>query len=343
MVVNFRGFLPLLAILPGSTSLPAHGQVTCLLCSDQNERVISGGADLIANGTFEEPGGTLYVAICPNAIAYAADVPGWTCTGGGAATYASLTDDFITLVPEGVLALYLGNSYCTVCPGTTSASCLLPGCVAEGLTKGYPLSTNDFGGPAGVSVEQTVSNLLPGASYVLEFWAGGEGFFASEGLFAVDVGFGMSYLRCPSTPPQAGTIGRRYVLVFTANATAHTVRFTNWGHITAQSTEVVLDDIRLFAENDLPLPVVCHSAVQVATTGPGVRLWPSPFSDVLSVERPDDGPTTFAMRDATGRLVVEAPLIRSLTLPLEYLAPGTYTYTVGTDMGTGERGVVMKL
>lgn len=336
------GLFRLLAVLTGPAVLPAYGQVTCLLCSDQNDRVITGGADLLANGTFEDPGGIPYAIICPNSTAYAADVPGWTCTGGSTATYASLTDDIITLVPEGDLALYLGNSYCTVCPGTPSASCLVPGCVADGLSTGYPVSGPDFGGTAGVSVEQTVPGLLPGASYVLEFWAGGEDPAVDEGLFAVDVGFGMNYLRCPPTPPQPGTIGRRFVVVFTATGAAHTVRFTNWGHITAQSTEVVLDDIRLFAENDLPLPVACHTTVPVATVRPSVLLWPSPFTDVLHVERPDDGPTTFILRDAGGHLVIEAPLNRSLTLPLERLAPGSYTYTVGVSKGSCERGVVMK-
>jgi PKD repeat protein len=94
---------------------------------------------------------------------------------------------------------------------------------------------------------------VPGNTYVLEFWAGGEQYLGSwdgKGLFAVDVGFGDTLLRCPATPNNGG-IGTRYIIEFNAIAASHTIKFTNWGHIRYNCTELVLDDVRLYTVAEL--------------------------------------------------------------------------------------------
>ena len=77
------------------------------------------------------------------------------------------------------------------------------GGTVSGIPSGYPVNTPGFGGTAGLSLQQTVSGLIAGNTYVLEFWAGGESlsWYTESGVFAVDVGFGNIFMRCkPSNP-----------------------------------------------------------------------------------------------------------------------------------------------
>jgi PKD repeat protein len=115
------------------------------------------------------------------------------------------------------------------------------------IPPGYPTNDPGYGGSNGVSIEQTVSGLIAGATYVLEFWAGGEPQahgWQDPGVFAVDIGFGYTYLRNKPTCP--GCIGTTYIIVFNATSASHTLKFTNWGHICIPCTELILDNVRLF-------------------------------------------------------------------------------------------------
>jgi PKD repeat protein len=205
--------------------------------------------NLIVNGSFENtdctpwPAGDRY---CPNSSAYSCDLANWTCTGGGVNTYACTLDGTYIPIVDGSLAVYFGNSFCNVCSGNVGdTSCFASlGCSMAGLPQGFPYNDPSYGGANGVSIKQTVNGLNPGDVYVLEFWAGGEWSYTCEGLFALDVGFGDTLLRCK--PTGLGAIGTRYVVVFIADTSSQTIKFTNWGHIGYSCTELVLDNVRLY-------------------------------------------------------------------------------------------------
>jgi hypothetical protein len=100
---------------------------------------------------------------------------------------------------------------------------------------------------------QVVNGLTVGDVYELEFWCGGEGGFNDPGIFALDLGFGNTLLRCY---PSQGLTGRVYIVEFRATSSSHPIMFTNWGHLTSTSTEVILDNVRLYtvAELDPSVP-----------------------------------------------------------------------------------------
>ena len=199
----------------------ATAQVLCVQCFNQNDTVgVNVGANnLIANGGFENTTCAVNClgVFCPSATTFNCSISNWTCTGGGTLTYACLYDSANYFVAEGNRAAYFGNSYANPCSGTAGGNfpnndttCLnYSGCTITGLPSGYPLSGLNYGGVTGISLSQTVSGLIPGNTYVLEFWAGGEyeGWFSKNGIFAVDVGFGNIFLSCKIThqPPDIGT------------------------------------------------------------------------------------------------------------------------------------------
>ncbi len=238
-------------------------QVVCIFCYDQNDSISHGVNNLLLNGGFEAPSCTSG-SFCPLSTYYMCDIPNWTCTGGGTSTYAQVFDvagawygSFLSEIIEGTYAVYMGNFYCDACsPNMSDTSCLINvDCTVTGIPAGYPFNPDPtYGGSTGVSIEQTVNGLMPGNTYVLEFWAGGEYDGVTPlGLFAVDVGFGYTFLRDKAT--NIGDIGTRYIIEFNAVSTSHTIKFTNWGHIGNSATELVLDDVKLYTLADLDTSV----------------------------------------------------------------------------------------
>ncbi|HYV95563.1 MAG TPA: hypothetical protein VE978_27560, partial [Chitinophagales bacterium] len=236
-------------------------QILCILCYDQNDSISTGVNNLLQNGGFENtpcPPSTGVIgsptSICPNSNGYVCDFVNWTCTGGGSNTYACLYNDSInkSIIVQGTNAVYFGNYLCNPCsPIFDDTSCLTTlDCTVTGIPTGYPLNMNaGYGGATGVSLEQTVNGLIPGNTYVLEFWAGGEESYPFKGLFALDIGFGDTLLRCRSTGP--GDVGITYIIQFNATSPSHTIKFTNWGHICGSCTELVLDNVRLYTLAEL--------------------------------------------------------------------------------------------
>ncbi|MEO5673750.1 MAG: T9SS type A sorting domain-containing protein [Chitinophagales bacterium] len=215
--------------------------------------------NLLLNGSFENNNCTPNVdsGFCPSSLKYNCTIPDWICSGGGPGTYASVYNSVATVVPDGSFVLYFGNDFCNACSAVLNdTSCLINiDCAVTGIPDGYPQNTATFGGVNGVSLEQSVSGLIVGNTYVLEFWAGGENSYAfpNMGLFAVDVGFGDTLLRCkPSSP---GWIATTYIIEFKATSASQTIKFTNWGHICTSCTELMLDNVRLYAVAELS-PVV---------------------------------------------------------------------------------------
>ena len=256
-------------------SFQTQSQILCIFCWDQNEQISQNVNNLIVNGGFENTTCAFNSnanSFCPNSANYNCDIANWICTGGGLSTYSCFYDSNYWYVQEGTHSAYFGNSFCPPC-NTGDTSCLVnTDCEVTGLSPGYPLNSATYGGALGISLEQTVTGLTSGATYVLEFWAGGESFgggFPDKGLFGVDIGFGYTYLRCKPTESYTG-VGSRYIIVFNATAASHTIKFTNWGHICFTCTELVLDDVRLYtlAEIDPIVPPCTGANVTALFTAP---------------------------------------------------------------------------
>ena len=232
------------------TFLTAHSQILCIQCYDQNAQLNPGCSNLVLNGSFENYTGTYY--FCPAFSGYNLDITNWTCTGGGTNTYASLIDGTsgLSMIGAGNHAAYMGNFYCWACTDADheDTSCLAfdSACLVTGVIPDFPHNTPQQGNNTGVSLVQTVSGLTVGATYILEFWVGGEmpSYFVQHGIFGVDIGFGVQVFNCHGT--DVGDVGRRYMIVFKATSTSHNVKFTNWGHICSTCTEAVIDDIFLY-------------------------------------------------------------------------------------------------
>ena len=229
-------------------------QVICINCYRQNEPISPNAPNLILNGSFESTNCNSGDNICPASPTYSCDFSNWNCTGGGTSTYAQLPGWAVT-IPDGTNVVYLGNWFSTNCSATADdTSCVInSGCTVEGIPPGYPHSEAQYGGSTGVSLDQTVSGLIPGEIYFLEFWGGGEGGttgFSDPGLFGIDIGFGYLFLSNVSTC-YSGAIGTRYIIEFRATSSSHTIKFTNWGHKCSSCTELILDDVRLYDFADL--------------------------------------------------------------------------------------------
>ena len=154
-------------------------QIICVLCFNTNDSISSNVTNYIVNGGMENttclpwPSADRY---CPNSTAYNCDIANWTCTGGGPSTYACMMDGAFIYVVEGTKAAYFGNYFSQNCgPVQGDTSCItMTDCEVGGIPPNYPTNDPAYGGSQGVSLEQTVTGLVPGAAYVLEFWAGGE-------------------------------------------------------------------------------------------------------------------------------------------------------------------------
>jgi hypothetical protein len=255
----------------------ASAQILCLYCYEQNDSISQNVNNMVLNGSFEnhncQP--NIYSSsFCPVSQYYSCAVPDWTCTGGGFDTYVSIDDYTFTQTADGNYAAYFGDGVSgRICSAQQfDTSCFTPtGCEMLNIPAGYPIADPTLGGNLGVSLEQTVSGLSVGNTYVLEFWAGGEPQshgWQNPGVFAVDIGFGYTYLRDKPTCP--GCIGTTYIIIFNATATSHNIKFTNWGHSCSLCTELILDNVRLYtlAELDPGVPPCAGANVTALFTAP---------------------------------------------------------------------------
>jgi gliding motility-associated-like protein len=247
----------LFVVLFNTIICSVYAQIICVNCTPQLVPISPAAPNLVANGSFESTtmfGGSNY--FCPNSGIYGLDFNNWICSGGGPSTYAQTLGVFSTQVPDGVQTAYLGNSFCYTClPGVNDASCIIKSnCDITGVPPNMPDHDPAFGGNIGVSLEQTVNGLTVGSVYVLEFWSGGEqgsNMFPNDGIFALDIGFGRNfYISKPTDPNIATEVGLRYTIEFRATSTSHKIKFTNYGHICANCTEIILDDVRLYKISD---------------------------------------------------------------------------------------------
>jgi len=99
----------------------------------------------------------------------------------------------------------------------------------------------------------------------------------------LDLGFGNIMLRDNPTH-YSGSYGTRYVIVFQAISSSHTIKFTNWGHISTQNTELVLDDVRLYSLNPITAPCFGAGINNVSTSLNNLNIYPNPSNDKLTIE-----------------------------------------------------------
>lgn len=331
-------------ILLASLAVGAEAQVLCVQCFEQNDSigVNVGAGNLVVNGGFENTTCATGCAgvYCPSAMSFNCSIANWTCTGGGTLTYACVYDSAQYMVVEKARAAYFGNSYANPCSGpitgpfpNNDTSCFVQsGCQVFMQGSGYPISGPSHGGTTGISLAQTVTGLVPGNIYVLEFWAGGEyqGWFSTNGLFAVDVGFGRIFLRCKVTQQLPDT-GTRYLIQFMAASSAHTIRFTNWGHVCGSCTEVVIDDVRLYEQGYLPSTVpLCSTGIDDQKVQ-GVKVSLDAGGSALNVRVGSNGPSMILISDHLGRNVIDRTFTTATTIDIASLAAGVYLYAINGE------------
>ncbi len=267
-------------------------QLNCIHCFEQNEPINTGVTSLILNGGFENTTctpGWFQDVFCPNSSLYNCDLSNWICTDGDAQSYPSVFDSTKSFIPEGHNAAYFGNGNAFACSEQWGdSSCYtINSCAVTGIPTGYPRSNPGYGGSMGVSIAQTVSGLMIGQTYVLEFWAGGEplsGLLSGRAVFAVDVGFGKTFLTCNPTGEPGPLTGTRYLIVFDANATSHQIKFTNWGHTCDICTELVIDDVSLYTIEELPGTVQdCNTATEETKEKSDILVYPNPFTESINI------------------------------------------------------------
>ena len=330
-----------------------NAQILCVQCYNQNDSVYAGTTNLILNGGFEDTTHistpTIYNSFCPNSVYYNCNISNWLCTGGDTNTYARIWNDTFSYIPQGTKAAYFGNGWANSCSGDSTSfsfytACLInSGCIVTGIPVGYPYSQTGYGGGNGVSLSQTVSGLTPGNTYVLEFWAGGEHGFTYSGIFAIDLGFGKTFLSDNPTPSFIG-IGKRYLIVFNATSASHTIKFTNWGHIrgsvTELTTELILDDVKLYSLGSETS--ICGAVGINDQKENAISVYPNPITSELTVNTGTYEPSEIILYDITSRKVMQQTFTNTTTLNTEQLANGMYLYEVRNKNGVIKNGKVVK-
>jgi hypothetical protein len=338
----------LLAALSLILSYNSSAQIICIYCYEQNDSISDFVTNFVQNGGFEDTVGNTSGSFCPNSSTYTLDFAYWTCTGGGSSTYAHSCNNGYSWIPQGALAAYMGNYFCRACsPAANDTTCInSTQCAVTGVPTGYPENPDTaYGGTTGLSLEQTVSGLIPGATYVLEFWAGGEywGGYGNKGLFAVNVGFGNTFLRNKPTLPFGG-IGTRFLIEFNATSSSHTIKFTNWGHICSTCTELILDDVRLYSENQLPKGIPdCSVGTNDSRNAFNMTdVFPNPFTNELNIKTNSSEVSEVILCDIASRTIARQKFTGLVSLNMEELAAGIYFYEVRTKNGMIKKGKVVK-
>jgi hypothetical protein len=340
--------LTLLPVLFISFVTLGSGQLLCVRCFDQNEAIQQGVVNLISNGGFEQTNctpGWPFNCWCPNATNYDCDLTDWICTGGDELSYPHVFDTTLSVIPEGNNAAYFGNGNAFTCSTTWGdQSCeVADGCVISGFPTGYPHSNPGWGDATGLSLHQMVSGLSIGQRYVLEFWAGGEPLhelLSEPSIFSVDVGFGKIFLECKSTG-ETNPIGTRFLVIFDAIATSHQITFTNWGHICDICTELVLDDVRLYTLDQLPMSIGgCITSTEKWNRPEEINIYPNPAREYVTVDHADVNSIT--LLNIMGQEVWKRKVSGKTVIPLSGNAPGLYILDLLSGTGHVFKSLVIE-
>ncbi len=327
-------------------------QISCIRCFDQNAPLSPEAGNLVQNGGFEMTDctpGWLTESWCPKSLQYGCNLSHWTCTGGDINSYPSVFDSTLSLIPEDLQAAYFGNGNAFTCsPNWGDFSCETPeGCAINGFPVGYPYSLPGYGDAVGLSLEQSVSGLTVGHNYVLEFWAGGEplqGLLPGKGIFAVDLGFGKTYLECKPTDRDQFPVGTVFLIVFTATSPSHTIKFTNWGHVCTDCTELVLDQVKFYPLEELsPNVVDCIAAVDGPHTDQDIQAFPNPFHSILSLRSgiPDD--VSLEIYTSASIPWLKQTAAAWIDISTDSWPDGLYYYVIRGKSGIQKTGKLIKL
>ncbi|MFN0188268.1 MAG: T9SS type A sorting domain-containing protein [Bacteroidia bacterium] len=322
-----------------------RAQVACIYCYEQNEAISTGVNNLLFNGSFENGCGSGGY-FCTTSVLFSCSLSDWTCTGG-TDTYARMVNATYSVVPDGNLATYLGNDTSSVCLNYDTLCLNQINCTVGGVPAGFPISGASHGGTSGVRLEQTVNGLIVGNKYVLEFWAGGENNHLKSGLFAIDVGFGDTLLRNkPTYSTSIGipdTIGTRYLVIFTAMASSQTIRFTNWGHICGDCTELIIDDASLYTLAELSATVPsCFQGIHDFASPNSVNVFLNNATNELNAETNFNELAEIVLYDITSKKLFQQKFTSSVSLNTEQLAKGIYVYEVRSRNSVWKKGKVVK-
>ena len=318
----------------------SSAQLLCVQCFQQNDSIglNVGSHNLILNGGFENttclfspPYDDSY---CPNSSHYTGcSISNWTCIGGGNLSNPTVSDSNNYKVVQGIRAPCLFDNYCDVCSTGNDTSCLHNSqCKVTGVPAiGYPVAASSSGGTTGIRLSQIVNGLIPGNTYILEFWTGGvylNGNYPREGLFGVNVGFGNIFLKCKPTAPHTG-VGTRYLIEFKPVSSSDTISFSGWGAMGNGCTQLVLDDVRLYTPNYLPNQnVVCSLSVNALSNETQIIITPNPTSSLTTISFSEEQTnTTIKLTDITGRMINDKWLMvngKTATLDMSGYTKGIY-------------------
>ncbi len=273
-----RSFPTLLALAVALSAGTASSHATILSVAGNDTLVGNHGSNLIVNGSFEAD-----VGVATNGSYWATgttltptvSLTGWTASGQSGSYAYWGNDGFggINLsapLPHGSNGLYFGGGImASVTPYPTEAS---NGLVT--FASGPTIVPKPTTGP--VTLQQTVSGMVPSATYVLDFWTSGEDIgqpsMAVDGFFALDItGESRLYFAAPSGNGPIGT-SQRYQVYFIPTTTNVTFKWINWGHFpgpSGLSDEIVLDDVILNLLTNAPPPPLNLSCL---TNQPGLSM-----------------------------------------------------------------------
>lgn len=211
-------------------------------------------SNLITNGSFEAQVSSVPLNsfwATGTSMSPTVSLTGWTGAGQTNA-YATWGNDGSPAlgikgsapIPDGQVGLYFGAF---IVSGMSAAPIFHPNGTIT-FASNPNIQADPLYGP--VTLEQTLTGLIPGDNYLLDFWASGEAAVTGawqEGLFGLDItGEATTYLAVPSGGGPQGAF-QRYKVLFKPTFSTTTIKFTNWGHITSNgfASELCLDDVIL--------------------------------------------------------------------------------------------------
>ena len=144
-----------------------------------------------------------------------------------------------------------------------------------------------------------------------------------EGIFAVDVGFGKTYLTCKPTEHESSNTGTVYLIHFDAVSTSITVKFTNWGHMCGDCTELVIDQVSLYTLAELSNTVEdCMTATGGLPEDNFPTLYPNPSSDMIWIDGLEKSDLNVQILSAEGKSIHTRSVHHQLDI--SFLEPGIY-------------------
>ncbi len=179
-------------------------------------------------------------------------IPGWTASyDTGAYGWWGPLNFGAAPCADGTNCLYFGNWFTTPSSAPTFNA---DGTVSFATAPTFTNSSSTNAAP--VVLSQTLTGLTVGDTYLLDFWTTGEdniGGFNNPGIFGLDIGSDSVFLTVPSLNSlfPSGTL--RYFVTFTADSSSVALSFTNWGHVSGDATELMLDDVIVNGRSE-PIP-----------------------------------------------------------------------------------------